>query len=141
MFGLTNFTTKLESNMCYINCVVQLLNAVCLIRNLLKMKGFKEAPDSVTPVNDELSRIFNYQGVTSAGCLREIFRQKVQIARSKPVVFNKRNLDLDLFKYTTGEQEDAASFLSDVLEQIITDNTGHPVVISNSGELASTIGW
>ena len=28
----------------------------------------------------------------------------------------------------------------DVLERILADNTGHPVVISNSGELASTIG-
>ena len=28
----------------------------------------------------------------------------------------------------------------DVLERILADNTGHPVVISNAGELALTIG-
>ena len=67
-FGLSRSVFPLELNICFINAILQLLNAVDIIRNLVKKKAYKEEPDSMTPVLDELSRILNYQGnVTSAG--------------------------------------------------------------------------
>ena len=76
-FGLSNFGSPLESNICYVNAILQLLHSVAIIRNLVKRKGYKAQPDSVTPVLDEISRIFNYDGpVTSAGSVRQMLGAK-----------------------------------------------------------------
>ena len=104
-FGLSRGFSPLEKNICYINAIIQLLNSVAMIRNLVKKKGYRENLDSVTPVLDELSRIFNYQGaVTSAGPLRQLLGSRE-----------------GLTYVTLGEQEDASLFLSQLLEQMIKE--------------------
>ena len=104
-FGLSRSVFPLELNICFINAILQLLNAVDIIRNLVKKKAYKEEPDSMTPVLDELSRILNYQGnVTSAGPLRQLLGSKEGL------------------RYVMdGEQEDAAQFLGHLLEEMIKE--------------------
>ena len=76
-FGLSNFSSQKERNICYINAILHLLNSVSLIRNLLQKRGYKTRADSVTPICDEVSRIFNYEGgVTSSVALRELLGAK-----------------------------------------------------------------
>ena len=104
-FGLSNFGSPLESNICYINAILQLLHSLALIRNLVKRKGYKANPDSVTPVLDEISRIFKYEGpVTSAGPLRLLLGAKE-----------------GLEYVMSGEQEDASRFLQHLLENIFKE--------------------
>ena len=104
-FGLSNFGSPLESNICYVNAILQLLYSVAVFRNLVKKKGYKDQQNSVTPVFDELSRIFNYEGpVTSAGPLRQLLGSKEGLSY-----------------LLRGEQEDASQFLSDLLEQILKE--------------------
>ena len=96
-FGLSNFGSPLESNICYVNAILQLLHSVAILRNLVKRKGYKPQPDSLYPVLDEISRIFNYEGpVTSAGPLRQLLGAKEGLSY-----------------VMRGEQEDAALFSSD----------------------------
>ena len=104
-FGLSRSASPLEINICYINAIIQLLNSVAMIRNLVKKKAYKEEPDSLTPVLDEISRIFNFQGnVTSAGPLRQLLGSKEGL------------------RYVMeGEQEDAAQFLGHLLEEMIKE--------------------
>ena len=48
-----------------------------MIRNLLKKKAYNATPETLTPICDELSKIFNYDGdVTSAGAFRELLGAK-----------------------------------------------------------------
>ena len=104
-FGLSNFGSPLESNICFINAILQLLYSVTFFRNLVKKKGYKAQQNSVTPVLDEVSRIFNYEGpVTSAGPLRQLLGAKEGLGY-----------------LMRGEQEDASQFLSDLLEQIFKE--------------------
>ena len=104
-FGLSNFGSPLESNICFINATLQLLYSVAIFRNLVKKKGYKAQQNSVTPVLDEVSRIFNYEGpVTSAGPLRQLLGAKEGLGY-----------------LMRGEQEDASQFLSDLLEQIFKE--------------------
>ena len=104
-FGLSNFGSPLESNICFINAILQLLHSLALIRNLVKKKGYKANPDSVTPVLDEISRIFKYEGpVTSAGPLRQLLGAKE-----------------GLEYVMSGEQEDASRFLQHLLEQTLKE--------------------
>ena len=103
-FGLSNFGTPLERNICYINSILQLLHCVSVIRNLVKKKAYKTTETS-TPVCDEISRIFNYQGdVTTAGPLRKLLGAKEGLSY-----------------VTAGEQEDAALFLRQLLDQIFME--------------------
>ena len=71
----------------------------------MKKKGYKAQPNSVTPVLDEVSRIYNYEGpVTSAGPLRQLLGAQ------------------DGLGYLMqGEQEDASLFLRHLLEQILKE--------------------
>ena len=104
-FGLSNFGSPLESNICYVNAILQLLYSVAVFRNLVKKKGYKDQQNSVTPVLDELSRIFNYEGpVTSAGPLRQLLGSKEGLGY-----------------LLRGEQEDASLFLDHLLEQILKE--------------------
>ena len=104
-FGLSNFGSPLESNICYVNAILQLLYSVAVFRNLVKKKGYKDQQNSVTPVLDELSRIFNYEGpVTSAGPLRQLLGSKEGLSY-----------------LLRGEQEDASLFLDHLLEQILKE--------------------
>ena len=104
-FGLSNFGSPLESNICFVNAILQLLYSVAIFRNLVKKKGYKAQPSSVTPVLDELSRIYNYEGpVTSAGPLRQLLGTKEGLGY-----------------LLRGEQEDASLFLSHLLEQILKE--------------------
>merc|ERR1712110_1073008 len=65
----------------------------------------KAQQNSVTPVLDEVSRIFNYEGpVTSAGPLRQLLGAKEGLGY-----------------LMRGEQEDASQFLSDLLDQIFKE--------------------
>ena len=57
-FGLSNFGSPLEKNICFINAVLQLLYSVSFIRNLVKEKAYKTDRDTLTPISDEVSRIF-----------------------------------------------------------------------------------
>ena len=103
-FGLSNFGTPLERNICYINSILQLLHCVSVIRNLVKKKAYKTTETS-TPVCDEISRIFNYQGdVTTAGPLRKLLGAKEGLSY-----------------VTAGEQEDASMFLRHLLDQIFQE--------------------
>ena len=104
-FGLSNFGSPLESNICFVNAILQLLYSVAIFRNLVKRKGYKPQPTSVTPVLDEISRIYNYEGpVTSAGPLRQLLGAKEGLGY-----------------LMRGEQEDASLFLSHLLEQILKE--------------------
>ena len=104
-FGLSNFGSPLEKNICFINAVLQLLYSVSFIRNLVKKKAFKTNPDSLTPISDEISRIFNYQGdVTTAGPLRKLLG-------------TKKGLNYVM----EGEQEDASMFLRHLLDQMFQE--------------------
>ena len=104
-FGLSNFGTPLERNICFINSILQLLHCVSVIRNLVKKRAYKSTPETLTPVCDELSRIFNYQGdVTSAGPLRELLGAKKGLSY-----------------VMAGEQEDASMFLRHLLDQIFQE--------------------
>ena len=104
-FGLSNFGSPLESNICFINAILQLLYSVAIFRNLVKKKGYKAQRDSATPVMDEVSRIFNYQGpVTSAGPLRQLLGAKEGLGY-----------------LMRGEQEDASLFMRHLLEQILKE--------------------
>ena len=104
-FGLSNFGSPLESNICYVNAILQLLYSVAIFRNLVKKKGYKAQPNSVTPVLDEVSRIYNYEGpVTSAGPLRQLLGSKEGLSY-----------------LMRGEQEDASLFLRHLLEQIFNE--------------------
>ena len=104
-FGLSNFGSPLESNICFVNAILQLLYSIAIFRNLVKKKGYKAQPSSVTPVLDELSRIYNYEGpVTSAGPLRQLLGAKEGLSY-----------------LMRGEQEDASLFLSHLLEQIFKE--------------------
>ena len=104
-FGLSNFGSPLESNICFINAVLQLLYSIAIFRNLVKKKGYKAQQNSVTPLLDEISRIYNYEGpVTSAGPLRQLLGAKEGLGY-----------------LLRGEQEDASLFLSHLLEQILKE--------------------
>ena len=72
-FCLNNGGSCLEAKICYINAILQLLHSIAMIQNLVKRKG---QPEAGTPVLDELSLIFNYEGsVTTTGPLRQILGQ------------------------------------------------------------------
>ena len=104
-FGLSNFGSPLEKNICFINAVLQLLYSVSFIRNLVKKKAYKTNPDTLTPISDEISRIFNYQGdVTTAGPLRKLLG-------------TKKGLNYVM----EGEQEDASMFLRHLLDQMFQE--------------------
>ena len=103
--GLSNFGSPLERNICYINSSLQLLHSIPMIRNLLKKKAYSATPETLTPLCDEISRIFNYEGdVTSAGTLRQLLGAKEGLAY-----------------VMGGEQEDAALFLRKLLDQILNE--------------------
>ena len=104
-FGLSRSVFPLELNICYINAILQLLHSVAIIRNLVKKKAYKDERNSLTPVLDEISRIFNYQGnVTSAGPLRQLLGSKEGLSY-----------------LVDGEQEDASLFLTQLLDEMIKE--------------------
>ena len=104
-FGLSNFSSQKERNICYINAILHLLNSVSMIRNLLQKKGYKTRADSVTPICDEVSRIFNYEGVTSAAALRELLGTKENLG----FVLNQ-------------QQEDASLLMRKFLDLIVVES-------------------
>ena len=105
-FGLSNFRSPKEGNICYINAILHLLNSVSLIRNLVKKKGYKAQTSSVTPICDEVSRIFNYEGgVTSAAALRQLLGTKENLS----FVLNQ-------------QQEDAAELMGKLLDLIVEES-------------------
>ena len=105
-FGLSNFSSPLESNICFLNAILHLLYSVTLIRTFVQKKGYK-AQDScaVTPIFDEISRIFNYGGaVTTAGPLRQLLGSKD-----------------DLRYLLSQKQEDAEELLNKLLEHMSSE--------------------
>ena len=73
-FKLSNMRNKEERYICFINCVLQFLAAIPVIRKFFRNKTYQQPAATNYRICSEISRIFNMAGtdiVTSAAALRE----------------------------------------------------------------------
>ena len=100
-FKLSNLKNKDERYICFINCVLQFLAAIPVIRRFFINRTYRQPTTKSSRICSEITRIFNLansQSVTSAGALR-------QDVGSLP--------GNDFVK--DGEQQDACDFLQSLI--------------------------
>ena len=111
---INNSGLESESNLCYVNSALQLLNNVPRIKTFFQGKEYRLKGEDkiVMKICDELSRLFSTKG--SFICSAAELRQLVGIASGK-------------HHFKDGSQQDILDFMFSLLEAVeneISDSTG-----------------
>ena len=92
-----------EQNLCFVNCIIQVLNNIPEFKEYFTSRGYKSNFKGKLPISDELSRLLSFKAnvSTSAATLRTLVSQE-----------SKR------YYLADGSQQDACEFLDTLLQEL-----------------------